>query len=76
MHDKTTAWRADREPRYTSEVAKTKMGRPRRSAKVADELVALRLTKAERRDWERSAKAAGLTLSDWIRARCNAGVAP
>lgn len=55
---------------YNSDVAKTKMGRPRRATRVADELVAVRLTKAERRAWE---KAAGeLSLSEWIRETCNA----
>lgn len=52
---------------YNSAVAKTKIGRPRRAAKVADELIALRLTKAERRAWQAAADKAGLALSEWLR---------
>ena len=33
-------------------------------------IVTLRLTAAERDAWDAAAKRAGLTLSDWIRLRC------
>jgi hypothetical protein len=69
MRARDPAWRGDHSMSYAPPVAKTKMGRPRRAAKVADELIALRLTKAERRAWERAA--GDRSLSDWIRDTCN-----
>lgn len=45
-------------------------GRPLRSNKPSLERIEIRITTAERKAWE---KAAGdLTLSEWIRQRCNA----
>ena len=36
-----------------------------------DDLVQVRISKAERKTWETAAKSAGLKLSDWIRRQCN-----
>lgn len=35
------------------------------------ETIKLRVTPAERRAWEQQAERAGVTMSEWIRERCN-----
>lgn len=46
-------------------------GRPPRADKTATERIELRVTRLERLEWERSAEIAGMTLSAWIRMRCD-----
>ena len=46
------------------------VGRPPRADEPALDRVEIRLTAAERKAWERAATAAGLSLSEWIRRRC------
>ena len=53
-----------------------KPGRPPRAAKASLERVEIRVTKAEKRDMERTAKRCGLTLSEWIRLVCSSSVEP
>lgn len=50
---------------------KRKPGRPPRAARAATERVEIRATKAEVRAWSRLAEHAEVTLSEWIRQRCN-----
>lgn len=71
MHLRTAPLRAPAESGYIRDVAKTKMGRPRRSAKVAEELVGVRVTKAERRAWDAAARRAEQSLSEWLRTIAN-----
>lgn len=52
---------------------KRKPGRPPRADKAAEERIEVRLTADERRSWERAA--GDVSLSEWIRARCNASAA-
>ncbi len=47
-------------------------GRPPRSTTPSLERVEIRVTKAEKRAWERAAAACGRTLSEWIRDCVNA----
>lgn len=51
---------------------KRRPGRPPRSTAPSLERIELRVTKAEKRAWERDAAACGRTLSDWIRDCVNA----
>lgn len=48
-------------------------GRPPRAGKVSSEIVKLRVTADERRAWEQQAGREGVTMSEWIRSRLNAG---
>jgi 16S rRNA U516 pseudouridylate synthase RsuA-like enzyme len=48
-------------------MAKKKPGRPRRAAALADQMVKLRLTKAERRKVRRLAQQNGCSVADLIR---------
>lgn len=52
-----------------------KTGRKRRANGLASELVALRLTKSERKSWDRAASATNKALSEWIRDICNSEAA-
>lgn len=46
---------------------KPKMGRPRRAGKVAGKRIAFRVTAEERKRFERAARLAGYSLTDWLR---------
>jgi hypothetical protein len=46
---------------------KRKAGRPKLSKGQVKNVIAIRLTDAEKREYESRAKQAGLRLSDWIR---------
>lgn len=49
-----------------------KPGRPPRAGKkLSEERIELRVTAAERRTWEAKAARDALSLSEWIRQRCN-----
>jgi hypothetical protein len=50
---------------------KRKLGRPPRAAKASLERVEIRVTKAELVTWRREASKAGMTLSSWVRFRCD-----
>jgi mobilization protein NikA len=50
---------------------KVKLGRPPLAAVAASEIVKLRVTPDERRAWEQRARHDAITLSEWIRERCN-----
>lgn len=47
------------------------VGRKPRADQTASETVKLRATRDERRAWERAASARDMTLSEWIRERCD-----
>lgn len=49
------------------------VGRPPRSGKPSLDRIELRVTAAERKAWERAS--GSLSLSEWIRALCNAASA-
>lgn len=51
---------------------KPRPGRPPRAGKTSGEVVKLRVTADERRAWEQQAARDELSLSEWIRVRCNA----
>lgn len=46
-------------------------GRPPRADKASTERIELRVTTAERKDWEARAALGDQPLSEWIRVRCN-----
>lgn len=48
-----------------------KPGRPPRSGTTATELVRLRVTTAELREWKRLARLGKTTLSEWLRSLAN-----
>jgi hypothetical protein len=52
-----------------------RIGRPRRDpSRIADKLMAIRVTRKEYAEYERTADAAGLSLSNWVRKLCDAAV--
>jgi hypothetical protein len=52
-----------------------RIGRPRRDpSRIADKLMAIRVTSREHAEYERTADAAGLSLSNWVRMLCDAAV--
>ena len=50
---------------------KKRPGRPLRASKAATERIEIRVTKLERLEWQQMAEFAEMTLSEWIRSRCN-----
>ena len=57
------------------QIGETRIDMPR---ETKDALIQLRVTPVERDAWQRAAEASEMSLSDWIRQRCNgpAALAP
>jgi hypothetical protein len=54
---------------------KPKRGRPvKKAALVQSVSFLLKIRKGERASWKKAAKAAGMTLTAWIREQCNNGL--
>ncbi len=55
-------------------MTKPRIGRPPRADKASLERIELRVTRFERAAWEHAAAQVGVSLSEWIRWRCQAQV--